>query len=290
MEKYYEAPLIPSAFIWRRIHSLAGLWFTLYLIEHLFTNSQAALFMGDDGKGFIDTVNWIQSIPYLHVIELLLLGLPFAIHAIWGVQYLFTSKFNSYNTDGSQPNLSQYPLNHAYTWQRITAWILLVGVIAHVIHMRFIEYPTSIVKDSKKFYLTRLEPDERLYPLSKKFDFKLYDSEDLSSIEVQDELQRKEKLKPNQVLAVSPDFGTAELLIVRDTFKSPLMIVLYTGFVLAACFHGFNGLWTFMVKWGFTLTERSQRYMRKLAIVLMTLISLLGLAAIWGTYWITLNY
>ena len=83
---------------------------------------------------------------------------------------------------------------------------------------------------------------------------------------------------------MAPSFGIAELLMVRDTFKSPLMILLYTGLVLAACFHGFNGLWTFMISWGITLTARSQRLMRTLATGLMVLVTFLGLAAIWGTY------
>lgn len=41
----YPAPPLPSAFIWRRAHSLTGLWLVLFLIEHLLTNSQAALFL-----------------------------------------------------------------------------------------------------------------------------------------------------------------------------------------------------------------------------------------------------
>jgi succinate dehydrogenase / fumarate reductase cytochrome b subunit len=93
----------------------------------------------------------------------------------------------------------------------------------------------------------------------------------------------------NQVTALSPNFGTAVLLMVRETFKSPLMIFLYTVFVLAATFHAFNGLWTFMITWGITLTAASQQLMRKCAVVLMVLISFLGLAAIWATYWINLK-
>ena len=46
--------VIPRAFIWRRLHSLMGLWLVLFLGEHLLTNSQAALWLGDNGKGFVD--------------------------------------------------------------------------------------------------------------------------------------------------------------------------------------------------------------------------------------------
>ncbi|KIA76522.1 hypothetical protein DB43_AD00010, partial [Parachlamydia acanthamoebae] len=54
-------------------------------------------------------------------------------------------------------------------------------------------------------------------------------------------------------------------------------------------YHGFNGLWTFMISWGVTLTALSQRYMRHLATALMVIVAFLGMAAIWGTYWINLK-
>ena len=60
----------------------------------------------------------------------------------------------------------------------------------------------------------------------------------------------KKELKPNQVIAVSQSFGVATLLSVRQIFKSPLMIALYTVFVIAACYHAFNGLWSAMIAWG----------------------------------------
>ncbi len=84
MADYYAAPPIPREFIWRRAHSLTGIWLVLFLIEHLFTNSQAALYIGDDGLGFVSSVNWLKNLPYLQVIEIFLLGVPFLIHGIWG--------------------------------------------------------------------------------------------------------------------------------------------------------------------------------------------------------------
>ena len=101
-------------------------------------------------------------------------------------------------------------------------------------------------------------------------------------------LERK-PLRDVEVVASADNFGTAELLMVRDTFKMPFMIVLYTLLVLAACFHGFNGLWTFMISWGVTLNERSQRLMRKVSTALMLIVGALGLSAVWLTYWINLK-
>src|SRR4026207_984938 len=109
---------LPSAFIWRRLHSLMGLWLVLFLMEHLFVNSQAALLLGENGKGFVRAVNAIHNLPYLQAIEVTLLGVPILIHLIWGIKYLLTSKSNSGKTDGSSPSLSKYARNHAYTWQR----------------------------------------------------------------------------------------------------------------------------------------------------------------------------
>lgn len=316
----YPAPPLPRAFIWRRAHSLTGLWLVLFLIEHLLTNSQAALFIGDDGRGFVSAVNFLKDLPYLPVIEIFLLGVPFLIHGVWGIQYLLTAEYNSFPTDGSSPALSQYKRNQAYTWQRITSWILLVGILAHVIHMRFIDYPTSAQLNTRHLYISRVEADDGLFTLSKRLGFEIYHAQQVQEIKqrvlAQPEVQVKQDSKPeqliaaqkqreerawvaalekwplkeNQLVAVSPSFGVAELLLVRDTFKNPTMILLYTGLVLATCFHAFNGLWTFMITWGITLTARSQQLMRSLAVALMIIVTFLGLAAIWGTYWFNLTH
>lgn len=282
---------IPRAFVWRRLHSLMGLWLVMFLTEHLLVNSQAALWIGDDGNGFVRAVNSIQELPYLKVLELVLLGLPFAIHIIWGVQYLWTGQSNSSRSDGSTPSLPEYSRNHAYTWQRITSWVLLIGVIAHVVQMRFVEYPTALQKGADHYYMVRLDKDEGLDTLGVRLGFELYDHE---TIQQQDgqwlAAFEKHPVAAGQVVAVTKSFGTAELLMVRDTFKMPIMLALYTLFVLAACFHAFNGLWTFMITWGVTLTEASQRLMLKLSTGIMIAIAFLGLAAIWGTYWINLKY
>jgi succinate dehydrogenase / fumarate reductase cytochrome b subunit len=78
------------------------------------------------------------------------------------------------------------------------------------------------------------------------------------------------------VIAVTDNFGTASLLVVRDTFKSPLYVGLYTIFVLAACFHAFNGLWTFLITWGIVLRMSAQKATVKMAVALMLLVTFLG--------------
>ncbi len=306
-----ESDSLPYDFARRRLMSFAGLWISFYLIFHLLTNSQAALLFGEDGKGYIHDVNWIHSLPYLNVIEITIVALPILVHLWIGFEYLFKAKFNSFGYTGKTCYLPEYPRNHAYTWQRITAWILIIGIFAHVIHMRFYEYPAIAKEGKSTFYMVRLDNDPGLYTLEKRIDYKIYNPEEIQKVveeasllkETDDPVlnqavrQRKEfaaalqekPLGQNQVIAVADNFGTSSLLMVRDTFKSPLMMMLYTVFVLTACFHAYNGLWTAMIKWGVTLSARAQNLSRKIAYGLMVIIAFLGLAAIYGTYWINLR-
>jgi succinate dehydrogenase / fumarate reductase cytochrome b subunit len=270
------------------------------------------LWFGDDGRGFIHAVNGIHSLPYLQAIEVLLLGVPIVVHAAWGIQRINMAKYNSFGNDGKHPYLPEYGRNRAYTWQRITSWVLVIGILAHVIHMRFYEYPTIAEKESQRYYMVRLDQDPGLATLGVRLDFSLYTPEQIQQLKeellqgvstsppiaAQAEKQQKEfihalekrPLESHQVIAVAKDFGTAELLMVRETFKMPIMLVLYTLFVLSACYHGFNGLWTFLITWGVTLSTRSMAMMLKVSKVLMVIVTMLGLAAIWGTYWINLRY
>ncbi|HEY2810211.1 MAG TPA: succinate dehydrogenase [Rhabdochlamydiaceae bacterium] len=282
-----SVPKVPKAFIWRRLHSLMGLWFLLFLMEHLLTNSQAALWLGDNGKGFVQMVNMLHNLPYLQVIEIILLGVPIALHIILGIKYLLTSKSNVTKKDGSQPYL---PLkrNYAYTWQRITSWILLIGIIGHVYKFRFLEYPQSVQVGSSTVYLVKVDEDKGLHPLADRLRVALFDQEAIGNEESSQPqwmgALKKQTLQADQVIAVSSDFGAVTLLTVRDTFKNPIYIALYTIFVLAACFHACNGFWTFLISWGWVLKMAAQRAWVTVSVVLMAIMAFLGLAAIWGSY------
>ncbi len=323
---------IPNSFWFRRLHSLAGVGFLLFLMEHLLTNSEAALFIGEDGSGFIKMVNFIHSLPYLPVVELTLVGLPIAIHALLGIRYLLTSKVNSWGSDGTKPSLPEYARNHRYTWQRITSWILLIGIALHVYQMRFHEYPTELHYGTSKVFMVNIDLDDGLYTVADRLGVKLYDRAAIQErerllnlhgvdiagndvfeadiIPVAIDTQRKQILEQHQqlayfadfvralkdkplhtgeVIAVADNFGTAALLVMRDTFKEPIFLVLYTLFVLSATYHAFNGLWTFLITWGIALTPRSQRWASRVSAMLMLTFAFFGLAAVWGTYWINLK-
>ena len=320
-----QASSISSAFIWRRVHSLMGLWLVLYLTIHLITNSQAALWFGDDGSGFVKMVNALEGFPYLQVVETVLIGIPLLIHGVWGVKRALTARMNSTQGDGSRPGL-KYERNRAFTWQRLTSWILLVGIIGHVAQMRFIDSPKKGIGPMGEQFFVKVSFDEGLYTLAARLHANLFSPEDVKGAArqakamgavsrpelgkgmysadddaartmMQKAREEKEwmetlgsfKLKDNQVVAVSSAPGTAFLLMVRDTFKSPLMAALYTIFLLAAAFHAFNGFWTFLITWGMILSYRSQKAMVPVSVVGIAILSLLGLAAIWCSYWVNLR-
>ena len=244
-----------SEFIWRRVHSLMGLWLVLYLTYHLIVNSQAALWLGNDGGGFVRMVNSLESLPYLHVIESLFIGVPLFVHGIWGVKRALQPKLNTL----------PYARNRAFTWQRLTSWILLIGIIGHVVQMRFVYQPK--LNDQKQYWV-EVSSDDGLIALAERVGVHISD------------------LENGDVMITAPNPGLAMLFMVRDTFKSPLMAVFYTLFVVAAAFHAFNGLWTALITWGAILSYRSQKAMLPIGWIGACVLSLLGLAAIWGSYWI----
>jgi len=266
-----ESAPLPRPFILRRLHSLLGVWLVIYLFEHLLVNSQVALWAEDGGYGFVSMVNKIHSLPYLPVIEIVFLGLPFALHGIIGIFYLRSAKSNARKTDGTSPALPQYKRNRAFTWQRLTAWLLIVGILAHVVHMRFMESPTLVYDGPDRYYVTTLKEDPKLLRAAERL-----------------EVPVRSSSVPGKIEVIAPNAGTAFLLVVRQAFQNPLLVILYSILVVAASYHGFNGLWTFMISWGVTLSQRSQRNMRRVTTALMVLVSFLGLMAAWGTYWSTL--
>ena len=300
----------PTAFIWRRVHSLTGLWLVLYLFEHLLVNSQAALWIGDDGHGFVRLVNGLESLPYLQVIEWLLIGFPLVVHGGWGIKRALSAKLNSSGGGGSKPSLP-YGRNRAFSLQRITSWILLFGILGHVVQMRFLEYPKKAAIEDQEFFMVRLNADDGLETLSARLGVFLYPESRIAAKELPPvettssaasvQLQQNQEelafltqlssfhLKDNQLIAVASSPGTAMLLMVRDQFKSPLMIALYTFFVLAAAFHAANGFWTFLIAWGVILSAPSQKMMVRISFALMLLLAFFGLAAIWGTSFVNLR-
>lgn len=300
MKSALDTPSLPRAFIMRRLHSLWGLWLVLYLAEHLFVNAQAALYFRDNGRSFISLVNKIQDLPFLKAIELLFLALPFLGHGIWGIIYALQGKQNSWPTDKTRPELTHYSRNHAYSWQRITSWILLIGIVIHVIDMRFVRYPSHIAVGLEERYLLPVVWDPGLAEVAAQQEVSIYNAsmlrerieqvttgfKDISQDQERAWLQAatKRPLKANEVLIEAKSAGPIFFINLRETFKNPWMVGFYSLLVIAATFHAFNGLWTFTIAWGIALTVRAQRRLRTLCDLLMGLVTLFGLMAVWGFY------
>lgn len=321
--------MVPGSFLWRRLHSLMGLWLVLFLCEHLLTNSQAALWIENQGSGFVRAVNWLHNMPYLQGVEVLLLGVPFLVHIVWGVKYALQGKANVRSTGGNQPVIKT-GRNWAYLFQRVSAWGILIILCIHVIEFRFLRYPHHVRHGIHTTYFTALSFDPGLYTLSSKMGFQIedgpgfheelsraeeslqvaadrilqtasghYDNEQAMKVlaweEKRDELTLKKALssvalKEGQVLISAPNFGLCTLMIVRDVFKSPWNIALYTIFVLFSVFHAFNGLWTAALTWGWIIRYGAQKGAVVFCIFLMGSVGFLGLAAIWGTYYFSLKF
>jgi succinate dehydrogenase / fumarate reductase cytochrome b subunit len=248
-----------SFFIWRRIHSLFGLWLVIYLIEHMLVNSQASLWIEDGENKFVRLVNSLENLPYLHVIETFLIGVPLLFHMGWGIKRIFSSK-QSILPSSKAPYL-KFERNFAYTIQRWSSWILLIGLIIHVGQMRFIDQPKKI--DSKSEVILTMDP--KLEKMAEKFQVSL------------EPLEGSTKLK-----AYAPDQGTAFLFMVREIFKSTAISIFYSIFVMAAAFHAFNGLWTFLLTWGILLSRKSQITMIPVCLSGSFIILFFGYVAIWG--------
>lgn len=267
---------VPRAFLLRRLHSLTGFFFALFLCEHLITNSEAALWFGEDGISFVRSVNFLNSLPYLPLIELFLLGVPIAIHAILGIVYLLEAQCNSYFVSYARPYLP-LPRNKAFTWQRITSVILVFGIIAHVFTMRFLNRP----EENNKAFDVVVEADAGLATLAPRLNTTLIlgQSKDTKSGDV----------AAKTWIAKAPDFGTATLLMVREAMRTPWICILYSIFVFAACFHAANGLWTCAIAWGAAMNEQGWKIVRLVSTFLGFVLGIGGLAAIWLTYWVNLR-
>jgi len=112
-------------FLLRRLHSLTGIIFGGYLVVHLIVNATIAQL----GDVYQVQVNKIHDLPLLWAIEWLLIYIPIIYHTIYGI----------YITVTGQPNVSSYGYtrNWNYTLQRISAMIIVLFVLFHVLSLKY---------------------------------------------------------------------------------------------------------------------------------------------------------
>lgn len=281
---------VSKPFIWRAAHSFTGLIFTFFLCEHIFVNFLASSFLSK-GHFFVAMVNSFHRLPGLKVIEICGLTIPFAIHAIIGIVYALQGKANNFPNSGDKPHCN-YVRNHFYFLQRLTAWLLLVGILVHVVHMRFIAYPESVEIGTQTYYavkvqqkafhkITRNTQGFLIYHKTNKLFVAPEVSSDYLSVKIKNHLTTK------HMYILAPNFGTSFLYIVRNSFQNLWFVLLYACLVIAAAFHGFNGLWTFCSRWGVVLSHRQQNILQVLCLIIMSSITFMGLSVLWNLYWVS---
>lgn len=116
-------------FTLRRLHSLTGVVpVGLFLIEHFFTNSFAL----QGAKSYNDKVLFLQSMPYLYLLEIFGIAVPLMFHAALGVWIWWQSKSNTTKLP--------YARNFMFFWQRVSGVFLIFYIGYHVATSRFGHY------------------------------------------------------------------------------------------------------------------------------------------------------
>ncbi len=112
-------------FLLRRLHSLTGILFGLYVIVHLIVN--ATLVQANDV--YQVQVGKIHSLPFLWAVEWTFIYIPLIFHAVYGI----------WVTLAGQPNNTNYPYakNWYYLAQRVSAVILVFFILFHVLALKY---------------------------------------------------------------------------------------------------------------------------------------------------------
>jgi len=205
--KVSETELRPSIHFWlRRLHSLSGIVpIGFFLLEHMFSNS----FILFGAEAYNRQIKFLQSFPFVALIEITFIGLPILYHALYGI-YVWTT---------GKTNLAWYPYpkNFLYTLQRWTGLVAFLYIGYHVYHTRIVNV--------------------------------LYGTE-VSYARMQ------------------------ELMSVTWIFW------FYITGLAAVMFHFANGIWGFLVSWGLTVSQRSQKIAGAWSAVLGLILFTVGVSSL----------
>ncbi len=113
------------AFWLRKAHSLSGLVpVGVFMCVHLFENASAA----NGSRAFGETVEHINSMPFVEPVELFGIWIPILFHGILGMVIIFEAKPNI----GSQP----HGRNWLYVMQRVTGILAFAFIVFHFMNFR----------------------------------------------------------------------------------------------------------------------------------------------------------
>jgi succinate dehydrogenase / fumarate reductase cytochrome b subunit len=124
LDRPIESGQVDRSFLWRRLHSLSGvLPLGGFLCYHLFENL-AALRGPTAYNEMVNDVNTMLPRLYFFGVELGLILIPLAFHALYGVYIWSTGKQNA--------SRYSYPSNWAYVMQRVSGVVALVYLAVHI--------------------------------------------------------------------------------------------------------------------------------------------------------------
>ncbi|WEG13947.1 succinate dehydrogenase cytochrome b558 subunit [Pullulanibacillus sp. KACC 23026] len=108
-------------FVSRRLHSFLGLIpIGLFLVVHLTVNFYAT----GGAQSFNQAANFMENLPYLIFLEIVLIYLPLLFHAIYGIYIAFQAKTNV--------NRFKYYRNWLFFFQRWTGLFLVIFLAWHI--------------------------------------------------------------------------------------------------------------------------------------------------------------
>ncbi|WP_425801977.1 succinate dehydrogenase cytochrome b558 subunit [Desulfitobacterium sp. Sab5] len=116
----------PYHFLIRRVHSLLGLLpIGIFLMFHLTLNLSARF----GSIQYDQVIGAMRSFPGIFVIELIVIFIPIAFHAIYGAWVVYTGQSNLLR--------NKYVRNWFYVIQRVSGIYTVIFVLAHVWMFRF---------------------------------------------------------------------------------------------------------------------------------------------------------
>lgn len=115
-----------NSFLWRRLHSLSGIFpVGAFLVEHFVSNAFAA----NGPQAYTDQVKFLTGIPFLVWVEVLFIYIPILYHGLYGFYVWYRG----------QTNVDEYPLfgNWGYLIQRWTGIIAFFFIVWHSLTLRW---------------------------------------------------------------------------------------------------------------------------------------------------------
>ena len=68
--------------------------------------------------------------------------------------------------------------------------------------------------------------------------------------------------------------------MMHQTLQNPIWAIVYIICVIAVIFHFSNGIWSFLVTWGFLQSKKSQRILTWVSLIIFLILSYIGVTAI----------